>query len=143
MTPFKDEPSYHDKFRAYSNSRYTFVSNSSSQTTSKNSKVTDITVSSVTVSSSGATSAASGVTTASKDNVVTTTTKADMAVSTDDCGVTSGCFKSPNDCENDKCSLIVKWEANNDRITFTLFGRVQLASPYLALGFSKDAEMVK
>jgi hypothetical protein len=62
---------------------------------------------------------------------------------TSDCGLTKGCFKSPNDCTGNSCQLIFKYTADGNSTYFNLYGKVgTLSNQWLAIGFSLDQKMV-
>jgi hypothetical protein len=66
---------------------------------------------------------------------------------TDDCGITSGCFTHPANCKNDKCVFIMKWVdmGTKNQTQFEMWGRaggsVSVNAMWLAIGFSKDNKM--
>jgi hypothetical protein len=53
-----------------------------------------------------------------------------------------GCFRSPDNCENESCKYLAKWKkVDNDKIEFSLSTQLSINS-WLAIGFSNDMKMV-
>ena len=55
-----------------------------------------------------------------------------------------GCYRDPQDCEADKCIMLVTWKANNaDGVDFSISARHNSTTPrWAAVGFSSDKKMV-
>ncbi|CAF1037294.1 unnamed protein product [Brachionus calyciflorus] len=69
------------------------------------------------------------------------TINAGKILSADDCGTKYGCFKIPNDCEDQDCDYLIKWKDNKDSTDFVMKTRALVSNFYYAIGFSYDRKM--
>jgi hypothetical protein len=64
-----------------------------------------------------------------------------QGISTDGCGKTVGCSRSPSDCDGTGCDFAItyRYEPTTGIVTFEMFGK---NADWVAIGFSDDKLMV-
>jgi hypothetical protein len=67
--------------------------------------------------------------------------------STKECGSKFGCFGFPQGCQDTQCTFIYKWstnrnESSNDFVIAAKISQIATELSWIAIGFSKDNQMV-
>ena len=68
--------------------------------------------------------------------------KSDLIFPQSVCEDEKNCFRSPANCADDSCSLMVGWKVAGDYVRFGATGAVTDSEKYLAVGFSLTGVMV-